>query len=173
MLQWLKYHRVWQKRKKIPVHCWEINKELIISFCQLSMRAGSRSQYGTHTHLLKPQQHPNVQTILQTKSRGQTPKSSSSIFSFRIFTRTMRSKAAQGLPGRLINPSHFLLRGCVWDQGKKNNPTCRIGRGRGALWNTTHRYLSVFSWPGGVGWGVHLRLKHRALGKCRVIGRAN
>lgn len=32
------------------------------------MRAGSRSRYGTHTHLCKPQQHPNVQIIVQKKS---------------------------------------------------------------------------------------------------------
>ncbi|XP_029817886.1 homeobox protein MSX-1 [Manacus vitellinus] len=32
------------------------------------MRAGSRSRYGTHTHLFKPQQHPKVTTILQKKT---------------------------------------------------------------------------------------------------------
>lgn len=38
------------------------------------MRAGSRSQYGMHTHLLKPQKHPNVKTILQKKCEEKSPQ---------------------------------------------------------------------------------------------------
>lgn len=66
----------------------------------------------------------------------------------------MRSKAAQGLPGGLINTSLFLLRGCVWNQGeKKKKRILPVGSGGG---DTVKHDASIFvrvflvgGWGGG------------------------
>lgn len=133
------------------------------------MTAGSRSQCGMHTHLLKPQKHPNVKTILEKKCEGKSPQQL--YFCLAYFHQNNEIESSLGAAWTSNKHITLSFARLFFGSGKKKkkDPTCRIVGGGDTVKYNASIFVSVFL----VGGGVHLRVKHRALGKCRVIGRAN